>query len=407
MKRWKKVALALLLLLTLSQAPFVYRRYRLGRLHRTIQELNSQRAAPAADDSYTDHRGVIHVHSKLGGHSTGNFEEIVAAAKANGLSFVVMTEHPAAYVDTAAATLRGVHEGVLFVGGSEINTAAEDRLLVAPGGRIGDAPAGSPDSGTGGFITRAKQDGRLVFVAYLEQFRGWEAGGFDGVEIYNLYTNTKKINYALMFFDGLWSYWSYPDLLFSNFYERPTENLKRWDELMLNGSRRLVAVAGNDAHQNVGLSLQHLTGERILQINLDPYERSFRVVRTHVLVERGQTLDTEALLSALGRGRCYIAFDLFGDSTGFRFTAENGIEKKTMGDETALVDGTRLRVSTPLKSRVVLFRDGQVIHEEKGITAKDWPVTQKGVYRVEVFLDQLPEPLSNQPWIISNPIYLR
>src|SRR2546421_593535 len=114
MKRWKKVALVLLCLLLLSQAPFAYRRYRLRRLSAAIAEVNAARANAPADDPFDDYAGVFHVHSSLGGHSTGTLEEIVRASKAERLAFVLMTEHPAALVNTSGATLRGTHEGVLF-----------------------------------------------------------------------------------------------------------------------------------------------------------------------------------------------------------------------------------------------------------------------------------------------------
>ncbi|MBA2645318.1 MAG: hypothetical protein H0U81_00840, partial [Pyrinomonadaceae bacterium] len=98
----------------------------------------------------------------------------------------------------------------------------------------------------------------------------------------------------------------------------------------------------------------------------------------------------------------------FGDAGGFRFTADNGIEKKIMGDEIKLSDGgVRLMVKTPVKSQVVFFRNGEVFHEEREVLNKELLVRERGVYRVEVYLDQLGEPLSNQSWIISNPIYVR
>jgi hypothetical protein len=407
MKRWKKIALGLLTLIVLSQMPFIYRRYKFGRLHRTIENLNAQRTPQDNDDAYLDHRGVIHVHSLLGGHSTGKFEEIISAAKANELSFVVMTEHPARQINTFETTLSGMHEGVLFINGSEINTAGEDRLLVLPG--ITPLIENSSSS-TQSLINRAKSEGKLAFIAYPEQFQNWSAHDYDGLEIYNLYANTKKINYARLFFDGLWSYWSYPHLLFTTFYEKPAGNLKRWDELMLKESRRLIAIAGNDAHANVGFGVQDLTGKAFVGIKLDPYERSFRVVRMHVLVEKEQALNAETLLSGLAHGHCYIAFDLFCESSGFRFTAESRAEKKVMGDEITLVEdggGVRLKVSTPVKSRIVFLRDGQVIHEEGHALQKEMIVEERGIYRVEVYLDQLGKPLSEQTWIISNPIYVR
>src|SRR5207249_3555997 len=81
----------------------------------------AQRVAPSSTGDYVDYQGVIHVHSSLGGHSTGNFAELISAAKANQLDFVIMTEHPQKDFDTAAMTVSGMHAGVLFINGNEVN----------------------------------------------------------------------------------------------------------------------------------------------------------------------------------------------------------------------------------------------------------------------------------------------
>ena len=90
----RKILTVVVGLILVSQLPFAYRRYRLSRLQNTIQQLASQRVPPSTASEFIDYQGVIHVHSSLGGHSTGNFAELIAAAKANQLSFVIMTEHP-------------------------------------------------------------------------------------------------------------------------------------------------------------------------------------------------------------------------------------------------------------------------------------------------------------------------
>jgi hypothetical protein len=403
MKRWKKIALVLLGLLLLSQAPFAYRRYRLRRLSAAIAEVNASRAAAPADDPFEDYAGVFHVHSSLGGHSTGTLEEIVGAAKADRLAFVLMTEHPAALTNTSEATLRGTHEGVLFLNGSELAASDGGRLFAVPGFE----PSGSGLS-LQDLVARASGEGRLAVVGYPEQVREWPSGGFDAVEVYNLYTDSKKINYALLFFDGLWSYFPYADLLFTDFYERPGANLKRWDELNAAG-RRVYALAGNDAHQNVGLSLEEQTGRKLLDLKLDPYERSFRLLRNHVLLEKGQPLDAGSLLAALRRGHSYFAFDLFGDASGFRFTADNGADRRVMGDEIAPgADGrVRLFVRSPVKCRTLFFRDGQAAKEVKDSAEAELTAEGAGVYRVEVYLDQLGSLLEGKPWIVSNPIFVR
>ena len=407
MKRWKKLLVILLALVVLSQAPFAYRRYKLGRLNEAIQQLNTQRTKTEDSTGLTEFKGVIHVHSFLGGHSTGNFADIIAAAQANQLDFVVMTEHPSPVFNTADTTLKGKHGGVLFVNGNEVRTATGDRLLVVPG----DALA-ADDSKLSTQEVLSRRPSSMALVAYPEEFKSWGASGYNGIEVYNVYTNARKINPLVMFFDSLWSYRSYPDLLFATFYERPTENLKRWDEQIKQEGKRLVATAGNDAHANVGISLNDSTGKTLLGFKLDPYERSFRLVRIHVFVPEfsGGTIvpqDGPMLLSAISAGHCFIGFDLFGDTTGFRFSAQNAAEKKMMGDEIKLENEVRLSVVLPVSGRIVLLKDGVVVKDDSAVSKMEFMAREKGSYRVEVYLPQLPKPAGEQPWIISNPIYVK
>jgi len=399
MTRRRKFLLALLVILVLSQVPFAYRRYRLKRLQNTIQQLASQQIPNDTSTEYIDYRGVIHVHTSLGGHSTGTFSELIAAANANDLDFVIMTEHPQAEFDTAAMTLSGVHAGVLFVNGNEVATAEGDRLLLIPA-----PPNANEIRSTKEFIEQQKTNRGLAFAAYPTESQTWQASPVDGVEIYNLFTNTKKINRLVTFFDGLWSYRSYPDLMFANFFARPTEDLKHWDDAMSSSNRRLVAVGGNDAHSNVGFGLADSTGKQIVGVKLDPYERSFRTVRTHVLIKKDKLLTRESLLEALSLGHCYVSFDIFSDATGFDFRLLQSHE--IMGDEIAYGAPLELVAKAPLASRFVLLRNGAAVDQSSGTWVR-FAVGGSGIYRIEVYLDSLPPPATGKPWIISNPIYIR
>ncbi|HLN99146.1 MAG TPA: hypothetical protein VK208_11850, partial [Pyrinomonadaceae bacterium] len=294
--------------------------------------------------------------------------------------------------------------GVLFVNGNEVKTADGDRLLLIPG----DSGAGI-DSRLSTQEVLTRRSGGLAIVAYPEEFRSWGVTGYKGVEVYNIYTNARRINPLVMFFDGLWSYGSYPELLFATFYNRPAGNLQGWDQQIRQSGMRLVATAGNDAHANIGISINDSSGKTLLGFRLDPYERSFRLVRLHVLTNpfHAQTLDEGSLLSALAEGHCYIGFDVLGDSTGFRFEAQSAGTSRIMGDEIRLVDEVKLSVSTPVNSRIVLLRDGGVIQEANGANRLELKARERGSYRVEVYLPQLGKPAGEQPWIISNPIYVR
>ena len=399
MTRRRKFLLVLLVLILLSQAPFAYRRYRLKRLQNTIHQLASQRLIEFDANEYVDFKGVIHVHTSLGGHSSGTFTELIAAAKSNDLDFVIMTEHPQAEFDTAAKTLSGVHAGVLFVNGNEVATADGDRLLLIPA-----LPNANERRSTKDFIDQQKANNGLAFAAYPTESNTWPSTSVDGVEIYNLFTNTKKINRFVTFFDGLWSYRSYPDLMFADLFARPTEDLKRWDEAMQSSNRRLVAIGGNDAHSNVGFGLADSSGKQIVGVKLDPYERSFRTVRTHVLIKRDKPLTRESLLEAIALGHCYVSFDLFGDPAGFDFRVLQS--DKMMGDEMPFANTIELLARSPLGSRFVLLKNGTPISQTSRTTAR-FPITGTGAYRIEVYLDSLPAPATGKPWIISNPIYVR
>lgn len=374
----RRILLVVLLLLLLSQVPFAYRRYKLRRLSAGIQQLNSERRVPE-QHGFTDYKGVVHVHSFLGGHSSGSFSEIISAAQSNQLQFVIMTEHTEKDFDTAAMTLQGMHGGVLFINGNEVSAPNGDRVLALPG--------------------------EVSIVAYPEEFKNWDTPGLDGVEVYNVFTNARRVNPVVAFFDVVWSKRSYPDLIFAFYLARPDEGLGKWDQALTRA--RLTAVAGNDAHANIGVSLKDSSGKTLLGIELDPYETSFRLVRLHALIETNKPLDATSLLDAVRAGHCFIGFDFLGDSSGFSFTAENAGERKIQGDEISLKPETRLRVQSPVASRIVIYKDGSVLVDETGISGKDLPISEKGVYRTEIYLPQLGPLVATQPWIISNPIYVR
>jgi hypothetical protein len=374
---FKKILIAVVLVLLTLQFPFACRRYKLRKLSAAVHEVNSQRRQ--ANTDYAEYKGVVHVHSFLGGHSSGSFAEIISAAQANQLNFVVMTEHTEKDFDTAAMTLQGMHGGVLFINGQETSLENGDRLLALPE--------------------------QISLVAYPEEFKNWERPGLNGVEVYNVYSNTRKANPVVAFFDVLWSHRAYPDLLFGLYYERPTESLKKWDQAL--SRARLTATGGNDAHSNIGLSLRDSSGKTLAGIQLDPYATSFRLVRLHVLLPHDNALDQTSVLKAIKDGHCFIGFDLFGDSSGFNFEAQSSNETAIQGDEVRVQNDLRLRVRTPVASRILLFKDGSVILNESGVTTKEIAVTERGVYRVEVYLPQIEKIIGEKPWIISNPIYVR
>lgn len=413
----KRILLILLAVLIAVQAPFIYRRYRIGQLAAKVADLNRQHASnnpnsniPASEmRGFREYKGIIHAHTSLGGHSTGSFEELIAAANANDLDFVIMTEHWSDTIDTSALTLNGVYGKTLFIGGNEIDTADGDRFLMIPGSK--DA-ASLRKMSTAAVLEKLHAENRLALVTYPEKFNSWDSN-FDGVEVFSLHTNAKKMNPFTALFDGIWSYPTYPELTLASYFKRPDENLRKFDEIA--ATRNISLIAGTDAHSNIGFHLfGDDAGNKGLNIKIDDYATIFRLARQHVFIENDKPLSRDTLVEAIRLWPSYIGFDVLCDTTGFRFWArleehpdDDGeiVERNSM--ITPLPPYLMLRAVSPVPGRFRLFRDGEEVYQSDPTIDFALRVPTPGVYRVEVYLDQLGPPFDKMPWIISNPIYVR
>ena len=214
MRKWiKRILLTFLAIILLVQIPFIYRRYQTGKLAMSIAELNSTRTE-RTDPNFKEYKGIIHAHTNLGGHSTGSFDELIAGANANGLDFVLMTEHWSDAYDTSVLTLNGVYGNTLFVGGNEIDTADSDRFLMIPGSR--DA-AGLRNVPTNAVLEKLHSENRLALITYPEKFKSWDSS-FDGIEVFSLHTSAKKMNPLTGVFEIIWSFPAYPELTFASYF---------------------------------------------------------------------------------------------------------------------------------------------------------------------------------------------
>jgi len=405
----KRILIILVAVIVAVQASFIYRRYKIGQLEKKIAELNAQldtnvQGSPVYLNGPREYKGIIHAHTNLGGHSAGSFDELITAANSNGLDFVLMTEHWSDAYDTAGLTLNGVFGNTLFVGGNEIDTADSDRFLMIPGSA--DA-AGFRTSSTDAVLEKLHAENRLAYVTYPEKFKSWDAD-FDGIEVFSLHTNAKRMNPFTAVFDAIWSFSSYPGLMLATHFKRPDENLSRFDEIT--SRRRIGLIAGTDAHSNIGVHLfGDDAGNRAISLKIDRYDLIFRLARQHVLLPADKPLDRENLLAALKSGNSFVAFDVLGDSTGFRFGNRILAEPIEMGAELPLdqAAATQLFASAPIPGRFIVFRNGSEFYRGGPASEISFRPDQPGAYRVEVYLDQLGPPFDKMPWIMSNPIFVR
>ncbi len=400
MKLWKKICLILLTVFLLAQIPFIYNRWKFGQLDDRINQLQTQRIENP-NPNFADYKGIIHVHTAIGGHSTGSFDELIDGAAKNNLNFVVMTEHTTDLYDTSALTLKGKIGNTLFVAGQEVETASDRFLLLDGSADAGKMNRVAPVD----FLKQIHAQNKLAFITYPEKHKDWTEN-FDGVEVFSLHTNAKRMPVFFVLFDALWSYYSYPELVLAKYFYRPDENLRKFDEVTQ--TRKSTLIAGTDAHSNIGF---HLLGDdagnKIINLKIDRYETIFRAMRNHVLIEKDKPLTQETLLQTLKNGHAFVGLDILSDTSGFSFAAENVRETKWMGDEIALAENTNLKINAPQTARFLIFKNGEKIHEETNTAQITFPVKEKGTYRTEVYLDSLGAPFDKMPWIMSNPIYVK
>lgn len=400
MKPLRKAILLLLAVIVAVQVPFIYRRYKTGRRAAAIADIQQNRIN-RADAKYREYRGIIHAHTSLGGHSSGGFTELIAAASHNGLDFVLMTEHWSDEIDTAALSLNGVYGKTLFIGGNEIDTADSDRFLMIPGSL---EAAGLRRSVTADVLTKLHGERRAALVTYPERFKSWNSD-FDGVEVMSLHTEAKKMNILVALGDLLWSGTKYPQLTFAQHIRRPVENIRRFDQ---SAARRPMGLFfGTDAHSNVGVHLfGDDAGHKLINLKIDEYRNIFGVVQIRILLDTATPLTRESLVSAILANHYYSAMTAFGDPEGFRFDAGTTSSAIT-GEETPMSPDLVLRAAAPVAVRFVVYKNGEKFAEQAAIAEYTFKPDGPGAYRVEAYLDDLGLEADRMPWIMSNPIYVR
>jgi hypothetical protein len=364
-------------------------------------------AGQAGDGSVA---GILHVHtSRSDGLSAP--DEVAASAARVGLRFVVFTDHGDA---TRAPDPPVYRAGVLCIDGVEISTTAGHYVAL-------DMPASPYPLGgeprdvvedvkrLGGFGIAAHPDSPKRELRWID----WNAP-IDGVEIVNLDTSWRVLAQQT----GLWPKWrllaalgTYPFRsaeTIAGVLGDSQEILDRWGSLTR--GRRVVAVAGADAHARLAL-MDVEPGDNRFSLAFPSYEAVFRTLSVHVRPERplsgDSRADASAIVDALRGGHLYIAIDGVASNPAFDFTAENRQGLAREGDDLAAGGPVTLRVrsNAPAGFTATVWKGRSVLaaghHEpEFMVAAPDGP----GVYRVEIRASSWPR----QPaWIMSNPIYVR
>ena len=181
--------------------------------------------------------------------------------------------------------------------------------------------------------------------------------------------------------------------------------MQRWDEL--SSRRRIVGIAGADAHARLGFRQRTDPDVSAIHVPLPGYEASFRTFSNHVALDAPlsgtASSDASRLLDAIRSGRLYSVIDAFATPGALSFTATSGSSAAQVGEVIGTASDVVLHasVSAPPGTTLVLLRNGQRIHEVTDGALETNGGKDRATYRVEAYLPGVP----SVPWIVSNPIY--
>ncbi len=381
----------------------------LQALREEVQALQGARVVVPPLPGFRDLRGVIHTHSYLSSDSDGRPEEFLTGAQQAKLDYLVITDHfdPRIFIEG----LKGQYGDLTVIHGAEFplgctrkrGLARRCASILGFGFGPSIVPTFSPDAySKPELIAQIKRHGGLVFLGHARGVSDPQYFGMvHGMEVFNIADTMREqyLSFPEFMVDLFVTQQEYHEELLLSVIERPNWLLARWDRLTRAG-HRVVGIGGNDAHQNLS----------VLGVLVDPYGLVYRILNTHVLVdvqgsESPAPPSTQVLLAALRQGRCYLAFSLLCDASGFQFYAadpRSGRPVAMMGAVWEHVPCPQLVVRLPRVGAIEIIKNGVPEFRTVGRELEYTP-SGPGVYRVEAFLKLQRRWRS---WIISNPIYL-
>jgi hypothetical protein len=364
------------------------------------------------DTSWSDGTvpGVLHVHTNRS-DGLSPPEEVAAAVARAGLRFVVFTDHGDA---TRAPDPPVYRSGVLCLDGVEISTNGGHYIAIdmprSPYPLGGDVRDVVEDvHRLGGFGIAAHPDSPKPAL----QWRGWDAP-FDAIELINPDTSWRvraaergwRPKFSLL--RALTTYPVRGAETIATLLTNSPATLARWEGLTR--ARRVVAVAGVDAHAKLEL-WDGDSGDNRIALPVPSYDASFRVLSVRVRPEQPLTGDAAGdaarVIAALRSGRAYTVVDGWATPPAFEFTARNRSGSAREGQELP-VDGPvvlRVRSNAPPGFLTTVWQGAKEMAASSEGREFEWTVPETpSAYRVEI---RTPDRPDGPPWITSNPIYLR
>ncbi len=324
-------------------------------------------------------RGVFHVHTQYSHDSKAPLDLVIQTAQKAELDFVVVTDHNNLKAAKAYQTMHKPSHPLLIFG-EEFSTWHDGHLT---GIGIKMEP---PDIGNSQEIIDIfhEQGGYAVIAHPLSRRKpwpNWKIENFDGIEIFCFSDifyaqNPMKLLLKAIFLT--------PQAFLKSEVKNQEPGLKLWDEKLKSG-RHIAAFGAADAH--LKLKWHDFYPENYLLY--------FQAVTMYVLTNE---LKEEKITEALGHGKSFIAFEVYGLAQDFSFRASS--EDKTYGPGNSITakSPTLLTIKTPKESNIRLIYNGKVLQQSQGKILEQ-KISAPGYYRAEVYAE-------DKLWIVSNPIYV-
>ena len=388
----------------------------------TFQQLRKE---PAVLTNLNTYRGVLHVHSYLSHDSKGTLNEIIPAAKTDGIDFIFLTDHPRGDIDTIPKGFHGSYEGILIESGSEkqgFDTWPLDSTII--NWKV------NKDTIAKNIVSR----GGIIFYAHTEEPHNWGNPDYQGMEIYNFHTDTKDESLTPLIINFIVNGNKFRPWALREMFDEQTTILARWDSL--NMKRKIVGFSAVDTHENQNFRARYLKDGRIqwfgpnahvidtmevkfwnkwifsppdksgwvFKFMVDTYMDGFNYITNYVLAD---TLSVPSLAENLKKGHLYTAFKSLGDAKGFLYYSKNKTDSinAILGDSIKIDQVKTLNAVSPLPGQFRLIHDGKTVNISDSENYRyTWsePI-EKGAYRIEIHIKLNGKLI---PWLYSNPIYI-
>lgn len=351
-------------------------------------------------------RGVVHIHTTRS-DGGGSLLDVAAAAARAGLRFVVVTDHgDGLRPERQPPTYMG---GVLVIDAVEVTTRDGHVLGLGLGPipyRLGGKGVDVVDdiNRFGGFAVAAHGDSPKRSL----RWRAWDAA-LTGLEWINGDSEWRD-EPRMSLLAGLLHYPVRPVESLTRILDRPAVTLARWDELQT--GRRLITLAGADAHARMGGSAEDdPRWWRRLALPIPGYAplfSAFSVTATGVTLTGQADADAQAVLSALRSGHSYTTVDGAVADGWVRFSARSATRVAEAGDLMPVSAGAVTitgEVPAGPDWQLTLMKNGQVLSSARGPRLVAEVDGAPAAYRLEVTAAGLPggPPV---PWAVSNAIII-